>query len=234
VDSTVIATLAQRFTADFTCYTVGVEGAKDLEAAAAVARKLHFSHHITVITEAAVEALLKRALAVIPEKDVVNAEVAVTALAAVELARQHGDTVLFSGLGSEEIFAGYRRHAEAKNVNEACWNGLVNMWRRDLLRDAALAEVTATTMLTPFLDKSLITTAMQVPGAWKISGSGKKIILREVATQLGVPADFAYRKKLAAQYGSSVSKAVRKLARKAGFSYKKDYLAALSQQVLQV
>jgi len=43
--------------------------------------------------------------------------------------------IVLSGLGSEEIFAGYQRHKEALNINKECLHGLRMMYERDLYRD---------------------------------------------------------------------------------------------------
>jgi asparagine synthase (glutamine-hydrolysing) len=227
VDSTVIATISKRLNKEFTCYTIGVEGAKDLSSATVVASEMSFPLKTAVLTLEEVDYFLRRVIKIIPSVDIVNVEVGIAVLAAIQLAKHNKDNVIFSGLGSEEIFAGYQRHAEAKDVNAECWNGLRNMWRRDLLRDFALAAANNVRVLTPFLDKELITVAMQLPAQWKIDNTEKKIILREVALDMGIPEKFAFRKKLAAQYGSNISKAVEKLAKMNGFKYKKDYLNSL-------
>ena len=146
-------------------------------------------------------------------------------LAARELARKDKINYFFSGLGSEEIFAGYERHTKATNVNRECWQGLKQMWDRDLVRDFNLGKELKMTVKTPFLDSELIRTAMRIPGEWKINDTEKKIILSEIADEfLG---EFAWRKKKAAQYGSCFDKAIGKLAKKHGFEFKKDWLESL-------
>ena len=68
---------------------------------------------------------------------------------------------------------------------------------------------------------------MQIPGKRKLNKKYKKIILREIAQDLGLPKEFAWRKKQAAQYGSKFDKAIYKLARKNKFKFKKDYLKSI-------
>ena len=46
-------------------------------------------------------------------------------------------------------------------------------------------------------------------------------------TGVGLPAEFAWRKKKAAQYGSGIDKALLKIAKRHGFKYRGDYLADL-------
>jgi asparagine synthase (glutamine-hydrolysing) len=140
------------------------------------------------------------------------------------MAKKDNVNFLFSGLGSEELFAGYQRHKLAKDKQAECWQGLLNMYERDLLRDNAISSATKVALLTPFLDEQLISAAMRVPAKYKIDDSGSKLILREIAQDLRLPKDIAWRGKRAAQYGSRLDKAIDKLARKNGFKLKKDYL----------
>jgi asparagine synthase (glutamine-hydrolysing) len=48
-----------------------------------------------------------------------------------------------------------------------------------------------------------------------------------MAEKLGLPKEFSWRKKVAAQYGSGVDKNIGNLAKRKGFKYKKDYLESL-------
>jgi asparagine synthase (glutamine-hydrolysing) len=229
VDSAVIALICRLLGKKFSCYTVGLKGSKDMAAAEAAAKRLKLKLVKKELSIPGIEKLLKKAARIIPLKDVVTVEVAAVELAAIRLAKEHHDRVLFTGLGSEEIFAGYHRHLQAKDANEECWQGLGLMWKRDFLRDCAIAASQKVAFLVPFLDRDLITAAMRIPAKWKISNSEKKIILREVASELGLPRQFAFRKKYAAQYGSSVDRAVERLARSRGFSRKREYIASISK-----
>jgi len=153
--------------------------------------------------------------------------VACVELGCIELGKLDGVTHFFGGLGSEEIFAGYNRHDKSEDINEECWKGLNQMWQRDLVRDCALANSTGVTVSTPFLDRDLILESMAIPGEEKIKGDVKKHILREIAEELGLPHEFAFRKKQAAQYGSKIDKAMQRLTKEKGFEYKRDYLKSL-------
>lgn len=224
VDSTFIAFLCKKLGGDFTCYTVGIEGSKDIEEAQKVAKGLVFRHKFRILNDGEVEEYFKKVIKIIGETNVVNVGVGATALAAIELGKKDGINSFFSGLGSEEIFAGYERHSKAADINQECWNGLKEMWKRDLLRDCAIGK--NENILVPFLDENVIKAAMKVPGEWKISGENKKMILREAATAAGMPQKIAMRKKVAAQYGSGIDKVMERLAKKKGFS-KTEYLKSL-------
>jgi len=225
VDSSLIALLCKQLHADFICYSVGLEGSKDLVEAKKVAKKMHFKLRYKKFELKEAEKIIRKATQIVGEANVVNVGVASVEIAAILLAKKDRIKTFFGGLGSEEIFAGYKRHELAKDVNAECWNGLKNMHGKDLIRDYDVARAMKVNFLVPFLDTELIKTAMAIPAKYKISKTEKKIILREAAVELGLPKPFAFRKKIAAQYGSGFDKAIEKLAKKNGFKYKKDYLS---------
>ena len=149
-------------------------------------------------------------------------------LAAIKLAQKDNINIIFGGLGSEEIYAGYKRHEDSININKECWLGLKSMWERDLIRDFSIASATKTNFLTPFLDKDLIIKSMEIDASLKISNGYKKYIFRKTIETLGLENEFSFRPKKAAQYGSNFDKALLKIAKSYGFKYKSEYLNFLS------
>ena len=226
VDSSLLALLLKQHTTNFICYSVGIKDSPDLAAAENVSKSLGLNLRSQ---EYEIEDLLPifKKTANIVRNDAVSIGVGSVIFAAVDLAKKDDISIFFGGLGSEEIFAGYQRHANAKNINEECWNGLKQMWERDLTRDAALAAALTFSARVPFLDDNLIKAAMGISGEKKINGEHKKVILREIAEELGLPKEFAWRKKQAAQYGSGFDKALEKLAKKAKLS-KSEFVAHLT------
>ena len=101
------------------------------------------------------------------------------------------------------------------------------MWRQDFERDFAVAQSLGITFKAPFLAHQVIVESMKLHPMFKIDGSNNKLIIREIAAELGLEQEYAYRKKRAAQYGSNVDKALEKLARQHGFEGKKEYLKSL-------
>ncbi len=219
VDSSFLALLLKKFDADFTCYSVGLKNSPDILAAKKAAELLKLNLKVKEFTLSEVEDLMKRTGKLLPSVDVVSVGVGSVVVAAAELAKADGVNILFAGLGSEEIFAGYERHVNAKDVNEECWNGLTKiLWDRDFTRDSAIAGKLKFTVRIPFLDDNVIKEAMGISGNLKIKDDEKKVILREIAEELGLPKDIAWRKKKAAQYGSGFDKALEMLAKRAKHS----------------
>jgi len=235
VDSSLITLLCKQAGADFTCYSVGfrtgdMDDPPDLVAARKTAKQLGVRLVEKTFSIEEAEPIIKEAVRILPKPDVIDADYVVkVGVASVVLAAKSiaTETMFFSGLGSEEIFAGYERHVKAQDINVECWNGLRRMWRRDFLRDFAVGKSLGITLLTPFLDEQVIVEGMKLPGSLKIQGEHKKVVLREIAEELGLPHDVAWRKKQGAQYGSRFDTALDKLAAARGMKYKKEYLDLL-------
>ena|SRR3989338_4817667 len=224
IDSTLIAFYAKRLKKKFACYSVGIENSKDVEWAKKIAENLGFNLKFKIFSLEESEKIIKKAARLIGA-DVVKAGVAAVVIAAHEISRN--EKIFFSGLGSEELFAGYERHSLAKDVNKECISGLKLMWERDLVRDFTLGKALGFEIRTPFLDEELIKASVKIPGKYKIVDEHKKAILREFAEEAGLPKEFAWRKKIAAQYGSGFDKAMEKLAKRNKFKTKKEYLLSL-------
>lgn len=233
VDSSLIAFVCKQLKSNFTCYTVGIEGSDDIEWAKKVVDEYKFNFKYKVIELEELEIILKNVVKLLNDADIVKASVGSVLYAAGKLALADNNNVLFGGLGSEEIFAGYQRHESALQENNfealhrECWNGLKNMWSRDLTRDFAIAKSLGLDLRVPFLDRDLIKVAMSIHPMFKLDKENKKIILREAAEFIGLKKEFAWRRKQAAQYGSNFVNGIEKLAKKNGFKLKKDYLQSL-------
>ena len=224
IDSSFIAFILKKLGLRFTCFCVGVSGSKDLAAARVAARKLRLELVSKEYPVAAAEAVIRVAVKILGTADPVAIGIAATEIAALRLVTMNKVGVVFTGLGSEEIFAGYQRHVIADDVNGECWRGLAAMWARDFLRDFRVAAAFRVKALTPFLDKKVIVAAMRARPGWKIRDGEKKLILREIAAAAGLPEEIAFRPKLAAQYGSGFDRMLGKLARASGFAGKREYL----------
>lgn len=167
---------------------------------------------------------MRKIVPLIEDSNVVKVGVALTFFVACEMAKEDGCKVIFSGLGSEEIFAGYERHKNSVDINQECLSGLRKMYERDLYRDDVITMYNGMELRLPFLDAELVAFALKISDKYKIKGDITKYILREIALQKEIPRAYAFRKKTAAQYGSKFDYALGKLAKQNKFSSKSAYL----------
>ena len=239
LDSTLIAFLLRRHGTPLLGITVGFqdEGTKepeDILEAKKAAKLLGCKYRTVLLDKEGAHKLFARTAKMLGPAlaNPVTVGVGAVELAGLLKARQLRLKTCFSGLGSEELFAGYDRHEKANSspeaLHEECWRGLGAMHARDLMRTEAIARETSRTVATPFLDPRVIVAAMQIPAGGKILTTPeetiKKYALRIIAEELGLPHDFAFRPKRAAQYGSRLDAAMEKLARIHGFSSKTEYV----------
>ncbi len=226
VDSTLIAKILKDNNIDFTCYTASSkEDYKDSIAAKKAAEELGFKLKITRPKN--LEEELIKVSEILENVGFVTINIALPLYIAMKKAKEDGIEVIFSGLGTEEIYAGYERHAKAKDINEECKRGLEVIQERDIERDEALAKHFDMELLVPFLDPTLVDSSLKIPGEEKIKNGYKKYLLRKIAEELGVPKEYAWRKKLAVQYGSGIDRQIIKLAKSKGFQFKSVYVRNL-------
>ncbi|MFH1669525.1 MAG: diphthine--ammonia ligase [Candidatus Woesearchaeota archaeon] len=227
IDSTLLAKVCKDLGVDFTCYTAALESdveAEDLKEAKRAAAEMGLKLKFKTLKLGEVEEYLKKLVPLIEDNNVVKVGVGLTFYVACELAKKDGVRVIFSGLGSEDLFAGYERHKKSSNVNNECVSGLLKMYERDLYRDDVITMDHNIELRVPFLDKRLAEYSLRIPAKYKLDAVQNKKIIREVAENLGVPREFAQRKKRAAQYGSRFDKAIDILSRRAGLKSKSAYL----------
>ncbi len=230
VDSTFLALLCHKLKKKFYLFNVGLPGAQDVVWAAKINEQFLWPMWHRILTEEEAEQIVKDVVKILPDPNVIKVGVACPEYAVLELAKKHGIKTVLGGLGSEEIFAGYERHKKAianNEVHQESWKGLLGLWERDLTRDIALSKHFDIALACPFLDKDVVKYCMQILPELKINHEEKKIILRETALAYGLPREFAFRPKKAAQYGSGFDAFLEKLAKKYGVKQKQEVIPLL-------
>jgi len=233
IDSTFIVIVLKQLNIPFSCYTAKIEGgnieeAEDLIYAKEIAKKHNLDLKIISIKTKELESTIIKIMGIIEDSDYIKVSVALPFYLSCIKAKEDGVEVIFSGLGSEEIFAGYNRHRKTDNINKECLNGLEILFYRDLYRDDTITMSQTIELRLPFLDKDLINYALKIPPKYKINLEEKrnKIILRDIAYEIGIEKRYSERPKKAAQYGSKFDKGILRLAKDKKVS-KQEYLNRL-------
>ncbi len=233
LDSSLIALVCKKYVKKpFNCYSIGLEDSSDIEYAKEVASLLDLNLKTKILSLNEVESCLRDCIKILNTRDVVKLEIATVIYSGIEIASKDKCLNLFTGGGSEEIFAGYDRHLDffkqgMEKLHNESWAGLKSCYSRDITRDYQIAKKFNVNLLLPFFDFTVIKNVMNINPKLKTDGKEKKIILRELAVDLGLPKNIAFRKRTAAQYGSRVSNAVLKLTKQKGFKLKQDYINSL-------
>ena len=234
IDSVLIAYLCKLLKKDFICYTAVFDDSKlnipkDLTAAKEATKEYGFKHKIVKVKLRDVEKNISKVINLIEDSNVVKVGVALAIYFACEKAKKDKIKIIFSGMGADDLFAGYQRHRDSHNVNKECLSSILNIYERDTYRDDVITMNNNLELRIPFLDKALVDFVLKIPGKYKINDNNK-LILRQIANELGIDKNYAYRKKIAIQYGSNFDQAIRKLTKKNKFKHKSEYLKSLYQK----
>lgn len=224
VDSTLIAALA-----GLPCICVGTAGSRDTESAGMAARRLGLDCALTFIQPGEIERAVMEVLSTIPCITPVNVAIATTQYFITLAAREEGHSRVLTGQGADELFGGYSRYLSSQDLEAELARDFVSL-RQQADRDQSVAALNQVLLSMPYLDMRVVRAAEILPTTRKVSGSLRKIALREVAQQY-IPADCAWADKKAMQYGSGVWKEIRHLAKRGGFSCVAEYLGALRRRV---
>ena len=226
VDSTLIAATLQELDKDFTAYTAGIQhgnvnAPRDSEWAEEVAEEMDIELESYEASLEDVEEVLPQIVDWISSTSVVKNGVALPFHMALKDSKEE-EQVIMSGLGSEQLYAGY--HRQQGYLNKECLSGLRSIFERDLYRDNVISFRNGREIRLPFLDHDLIEHALTIPEDYKVKDDYRKYVLRKAAEKLGVPEKVAWRGKTAAQYGSNFDKAIDRLAKDNDFDHKQEYL----------
>jgi len=200
LDSSLLALTCKNLRLKFKCYYIGTENSKDLTYAREIAKKFNLEYKERIINEKDIQKIIKKVKNLVPP-GFVNLDLGILFYLALEFVKEKN---IITGAGAEELFAGYARHRNSKQVRKDCINDLKTIYERDLIRTKSLSKHFNKNILTPFLDKYLIISA------FSREIKKDKFILREIAKELGL-GEYSERKKLAGQYGSGIDKLLKKI-----------------------
>ena len=232
VDSSIVGKILMDIGIDVIPITVGNKKSKDMLTAKKHAKNLFKKHIAVYISKKNIEEAVPEVIKITGRNDTVSIAVGCVVYLAAKYASIIGEKNVFTGTGSDEIFAGYSSHEKAMKkgwdeVRAECKRRLENI-SGDVERDRRICKKFGLNVKTPFLDKEVVDIALAIPPQEKISANEKKIILRKISKSLGIPDDITFRKKLAAQYGANVQKMLKKISKDKGFASIKEYLESFS------
>jgi diphthine-ammonia ligase len=218
VDSAVLAMMLRRLKVPFQAYVAGTADSEDMHWAIRAAKELDIPLTPVILDQQQIQEDLSTIVNCVESSNVTKITVAIPFFYCTKQAKKDGCKVLFSGLGSEELFAGYERHTHSLDVNKECVSGLLKQFEKDLYRDDTITMYHTIEIRLPYLDIPLIKHALTIPSAFKLHEKAKKYVLRLVGKKLNIPDSIAFRPKKAAQYGSSSDKILEKITKGVGKS----------------
>ena len=204
-------------------YSVGIENSQDIKFSEKIADDLGLELKTVIIDENTVRDSVKDVLTAIEDANIMKLGVGMTIYLATKAIHEDGIKVALSGQGADELFGGYNRYLKHFDNNtlfdayfdldEEIYHDTANIYHVNLERDDAVSMANGVELRVPFMDKSIINLALDIPASFKIKNGEdllRKHILRDVAKDIGVPDYIAERPKKAAQYGSGINKILKK------------------------
>ncbi|XHH07798.1 MAG: asparagine synthase-related protein [Candidatus Bathyarchaeia archaeon] len=222
LDSSLVAYLASKCGVKVDLIHVSLENEPETEAAIEASEKLGLPMQIHLFKESDVETALPQVVDLIEEADPVKAAIGIPFYWTAQKTRESGYDVLLAGQGADELFGGYQRY-----VNECCNDGnekarktmfgdVVRIHESNLERDEKICISLDVDLRLPFGGFDLVAFALGLPVDVKFEQKQdtlRKLVLRKVASNLGLPASIVEKPKKAVQYSTGINEAVKKIAK---------------------
>jgi asparagine synthase (glutamine-hydrolysing) len=222
LDSSVVAFLAKKCPVNVQLIHVSLENQPETEEAKRAADALNLPLQVYLFREAAVEKVLSKVVCLIEEPDPVKASIGVPFYWAAEKTAEAGFKVLLAGQGADELFGGYQRYVDEyllqgeEKVRKTMFNDVVRLSESNLERDMKICSFHDVELRLPFGSYQIAEFALALPIELKIERRAdtlRKLVLRKVAENMGLPASITEKPKKAVQYSTGVNNALKKIAK---------------------
>jgi len=213
VDSSLTAKICKDLGYQLTLLTIGFEGSHDILFSKQVTSELKLPHKILKIDPNSFTKISFRIKQKIKSDNLSWIENCIAFYYVAKLAQSIGIQVVVTANGIDELFCGYNAYREAikqseQKVIELMESKLDNELKMMVVVNEISSEFNVK-IVQPFLSDNFIKFAKTIPISEKIKGSDdliRKHIIRELATEVGVPKISANKRKKALQYGSEIHK----------------------------
>ncbi|HLE74578.1 MAG TPA: asparagine synthase-related protein [Candidatus Bathyarchaeia archaeon] len=223
LDSSLIAFLAKRYCANVHLIHVSLKNRPETEEAKKAADELKLPIHVYLFREGDVEEVVSKVVELIEEPDPVKASIGIPFYWTAEQTAKTGFKVLLAGQGADELFGGYQRYINdyllygKGKVRRNMFNDAVELHESNIERDVKICSFHNVELRLPFASYQIANFAINLPVELKIekkADSLRKLVLRKVADNIGLPTSITKKPKKAVQYATGINDALKKVAKK--------------------
>lgn len=241
LDSSIVAVLAKNSCANVHLIHVSLVNQEETAFAKTAAEELKLPLHDYLHNEKDVEKILPEALWLIEDPNPVKIGIGIPFYWIAEKTAEMNLEVLLAGQGADELFGGYKRYVEdylrygSEKTCRIIFYDILKMHENNLERDFKICNFHNLELRLPFVTDSMLKFATKLPLNLKIEKKEnglRKLVLRQVAHNLGLPKRIVEKPKKAIQYTTGVDKVLKKLAARNGLTVKV-YLQKTFQAVLK-
>ncbi|MEM4139784.1 MAG: asparagine synthase-related protein, partial [Nitrososphaeria archaeon] len=150
------------------------------------------------------------------KENLMNLSIALLLNMVAEEASNSGFQNLVVGQGSDELFGGYKRYVsyakEGYDINEILRKDFEKLQSTDISRDEVSISMYCEPIF-PYINNRVAEVAFSIPLKYKIDveRDERKIVLRLLAKELGLPSEICNMQKKAMQYSSGIQKLLSKI-----------------------
>ncbi len=221
LDSSILAKICKDLDKNVRLLAIGFPGSSDIEHAAKVAKEMGLPIVIRNLKPDNLENDLKTVISVTRPPSMLELEIYCALFYAFQASSEQRITTILTANGLDELFCGYDMYKriledeKEKGVEDKIMSE-VKRARENERKYAEMAKELGINEISPFLDSDFVDVALRIPLKFKIQSTQddvRKHILRELATQIGVPSIAANRPKKSIQYSTRIDKEIERMAR---------------------
>ena len=227
LDSSIIAFLAKTLKADVQLIHVSIADQPETEHAKRAAEELKLPIYSFAYTCEDVHETLTKVIRLIEKPDPLDTNIGIPVYWTAEKAAEMNLNVMLAGQGADELFAGYKKYVDCyvrrgkKQVQQLLFRDISNLHKTNFERDFKICSFHGVELRLPFASYQLTEFANDLPVELKIERSEqtlRKLVLRQVAKNLGLPELIVRKTKKALQYSTGTNRLLKRIARQKGLS----------------